>query len=575
MGEGDLAAESVGTGEPVESPEKEPTLFDLDPLLLKADSQRKYASKLVHNLVIGRSLSVCSPEYHRLDRERKSAIAVTTPPPELVDKYEQSRSRRTPVTLSADEKDLLEDLTMRSRAEKTTERRPDDKGNRRYKEDPEVRPNFQNRLRIAAVGFRVRVSKLGEQGFFNENLCPLDIVPAIQGLPDSRELNELGRTRPLLPINGAWARTIGEHIEVALNAGSHIVVLPELTLPPSSTGSSVVRKIAKLSKNAVQTPAYPSQPSKPDHFVFAGSRHEGGYNRGLVVRRRDQRFRMKWHYKMASARSLGENVLGSRDDRQWSYPVRAVLRDGPVNINVMVAICYEAFDPSTFLNLVLHSAKQLRDKQERFIIVPAFNPSSEFVEMLRDLSFLAACPVLYVDGLHGEARMFISGIAMRDVTVKGRIRTLLNEEITKLRETLQKISDDVRETTRDNPNFRYMEKERLAASQIETRIDKLETLSASLTMMDTLGQLDNLITVERCKICNEIGHTDDYDCRNDIIYYNIDYDLVRHFTKFRRTFFAENLYLPEALRADALADASIEMDKRAEKRARRNKTSAG
>lgn len=561
-----MATEETSTAR--EAEEKPQGLFDKDPLLLKLDSQHEYGDRLLHNLVIARPLSICVPAYADLHSSSPKPEKRTPPPPpspELRTTYLRARIKREEIRCANDKKEL-EKRTMLARGERTLDRLPNEEGVYRYGEDSRVRGALHNRLRIAAVGFRVKISKVTDNGYFDENLCPLSSLPEIGGLPDSRELNELRRTKPLSQEAEGWTTTIHAHIDAALRAGSHIVVLPEFSLPPSTHGTSIIRRIIASSKSAGPTDAS----SKNDHFIFAGSRHEGGYNRGLVVQRKDGALGMKWHYKTASARGLGENVLASQDERQWSYPVHVIHSDGKhLDINVMVAICYDAYDPTTFLNLILHNAKQIRDNQERLIIVPSFNPSSEFVEMLRDLSFLASCPVLYVDGLHGEARMFISGIAVRDLNVDGRISAHLTREIDELSATLQQRRRTLREAERNDPGYRQMEGERLATTQLESTIDKLQTLQDSLSALQSSGRLANLISVEDCALCRDESHEDDYNCRHDILYYNIDMHLVRILTKFRKTFFQESRFLPKPLRADSLSEAAVEMEKRRRRRVER------
>src|SRR5262249_53376938 len=79
---------------------------------------------------------------------------------------------------------------------------------------------------------------------------------------------------------------------------------------------------------------------------------------------------------------------------------------------ITVAICFDVYDPTVFLSLVLKHVKNLSEYQKTIVLVPSFNPSPDFVELLRDLSFLAQCPVIYVNWLHGDARAFVCGFAI-------------------------------------------------------------------------------------------------------------------------------------------------------------------
>src|SRR6185312_11081533 len=87
----------------------------------------------------------------------------------------------------------------------------------------------------------------------------------------------------------------------------------------------------------------------------------------------------------------------------------------PAVLEITVAICFDSFDPSTFLSIVFNSAYHAAALHHRIILVPSFNTSTKFVELLRDLSFLTKCTVIYVNSLHGDARTFIGGIAIRDI----------------------------------------------------------------------------------------------------------------------------------------------------------------
>ena len=79
-----------------------------------------------------------------------------------------------------------------------------------------------------------------------------------------------------------------------------------------------------------------------------------------------------------------------------------------------IAVCYDAFDPTTFLSLLIQARTDGSDHVPKILLVPSFNPSRDFVALLRDLSFLARCAVVYVNALHGDAEMFVCGFSITD-----------------------------------------------------------------------------------------------------------------------------------------------------------------
>ena len=169
-------------------------------------------------------------------------------------------------------------------------------------------------LTIAAVGYRVRISRLTQKGLLNEELSPR--IPAklkrsLTAWPENKTVEKLRRTvLRAKDQHAAWFDAIKRHIRLALDRGAHFVVLPEFCLPPdvgkTASVANAIRKIASRFKQ--------------EFFIFSGSRHEGTYNRGFIVLREERTAAMIknwWHYKMASARGLGENIMGPQN---WKLP---------------------------------------------------------------------------------------------------------------------------------------------------------------------------------------------------------------------------------------------------------------
>lgn len=547
--------------------ERQAAIFEQDPLLLKKRSQREYGQELLKNLLTGRRIAGV-PDDIDLHRGATARAATTVPPApadDILDAYKQHRDERRPLALADKDVDHLKGVTMVADGGKTERRlRPQATGgkSRKRRARRKIATNeeatkaletkqstLDKRLRIAAVGFRVKVSRLRDQGYLGEDLGVLgkagrDRLPGLPaGLAD-----ELRRTTPLGDTSD-WANTICGHIEKAVSNGSHIVVLPEFAFPPALDPQSFVNRIRRTFEESA---------SPTERLVFAGSRHDGFHNRGMVLHWKDGKFQREqaeaspdrfpepdWHYKFASARGLGENVLGPHLRKPPSYRFKA--RDD-IRTSVGIAICYDSFDPSTFLSLVLDSTVRASIYQYRIILVPSFNPSDYFVELLRDLSFLAQCIVLYVNGLHGDAKMYIAGFAMSDILEKtgGQLLTQLEGErdrIDRIRNTKNEAVEEVWQEQHLIPGRKDDE----LRKNLDRKIGSLDRLRTALQELQTDGGLDHLITVEQCDACTKQKHDrSGYHCATDILYYNIDHRLITALFIFRRDYFElDESFLPQ------------------------------
>jgi hypothetical protein len=553
-----------------------PDVFVKDPLLLQHKSQLAYGETLIWNLLVGRTIASGVPDaidLHARDLgkiELRRSYDPDPPEPNLIATYRRLRNLRD--DLSKADRDALEKFTMVSRGSKTARRVRDTvKDGRDLKRLPieqdaqETDKSLKDRLKIAAIGFRVQISKLIGKGHVDDDLCMLEPLPPppnkISGVPDKSGIGELGRTRLLKSKKGRedrWVQTVCSHIEKAVCAGSHIVVFPEFALPPDADLEPKIRD-------------HCSRSSHPhSQFVFSGSRHEGGSNRGLVYYLKDKQPQPEehWHYKVASARSLGENILGPHSDEFPTYVVETKVGKEDFDINVTIAVCYDSFDPSTFLSMVVSTATYDEYFANRIILVPSFNPSNQFVESLRDLSFLAACPVVYVNSLHGDARMFVSGVAVSDIfeDAGGRVLKQIEDQLESLRAQLRHNQTEAR-TTEHTDGLPDADAPALfRVRQDDKRLESLEALLANLQNIKHNGGLENLITVERCTECLT-GHADDYGCASDILYYNIDVTLLRALKRFRTSYFrTDESFIPSPFRRDGLEEAVKQVDKKKAKR---------
>ena len=561
-------------------------IFKADPFLLKTESQKEYGRSLLWNVLVRRtSMSGRTRVVDLLDTASPAKAArpiIQEPPAGLVKNYLDSRIHRT--ALTPEEREALMPVTMISRGEVTQRRLRDvqdpqgDATKPKFCTHEEARQELaakgleiNRRLRIAAVGVRVKVSKLVDRAYLNEDLCILNRLQSpqkIDGLPDEAGISELGRTTARKRMDGSrrWEDTVCGHIQAAVDSGSDIVVLPEFAFPPELNAAELTAMVShRRGAKAAERQAA--------NFIFAGSRHEGGVNRGLIIHSKEDRdpHPPEWHYKVASARSLGENILGPRSDEYLTYDVELEAEGKPYKIHATVAICYDSFDPSTFLSLVLHAATREILAVPPVILVPAFNPSEPFVELLRDLSFLTCGIVIYVNSLNGDARAFVAGFSIGDLLDQSsdKLLTQVSDHVEELRGLCADLRDEISAANKQGQS----KIARDLRSEMDFYRQQLTTLEAFEHRIQKLREehgLEHLITVESCADCHNQSHLDDYECRSDILYYNIDIRLIETLREWRRTYFMlDESFLPEPFHHQQLDKAVTEQALRDQSRADR------
>jgi hypothetical protein len=534
-------------------------IFTADPLLLKRTSQTEYSENLINHLLLKRTLNAFSPMLVNLDdlKERKKFWTrypweEPCPPTDVVDRYRASRAARE--ALAKNDRDALEAVAMVSRGEETEKRKrflSHDSAIKKLKRE-KAKSKIANRLRIAAVGYRVQVSRLDGTCLMGEELSVLPIQKKKLVEPSKERAAdiELGRTIAGHPeIITEWKAAIKSHVEIALKRKCHFVVVPEFALPPDMSARNTIEKdLHKVS----------SKRGTADHFVFAGSRHEGGSNKGLVVAKLDQApCRPWWHHKVASARGLGENIFGPFGTKRPSYAARFHIAKGEKpNFPIDIAICYDAFDPTVFLSLILQSIVITDGEvRPRIMLVPSFNTSKDFVALLRDLSFVSRSTVIYVNGLHGDAKMYVCGFAISDFMDKAkveRMRKQLLSRATRLNARRQKLL-----TT---PNLRP--KEAREVNSLNRRARAAELLELQLKALQDAGALDCLITLEdKPKSAAALGRFDP----SDLLFYNVDMGLINALVGFRADYFGSDAFLPKPFHYDALRTAAVELRARVAK----------
>jgi predicted amidohydrolase len=524
-------------------------IFSKDPLLIDLQSQTDYRDALLKHLLLSRSMS--TGRNRRVDlqlvQDRKLFLKRTTPRPrrpaeDLKQRYDDTRRERTEVPKA--DFDELKKITMVARGDLTTDRNGTKFAEHGTAEtslrDNNARSMIENRLRIATIGYRVKISRVPKKAYFDEELAALAEPDdaAIEGLPEESGISELGRTE-LVGNLARWQRKIVSYLRQAYARKPHLIMLPEFCLPPlgeKNKGSKLPRSLKKL-----------CHCDGGDHFLFAGSRHEGPYNRGLILTKAGANTCGKWwHYKSASARSLGENVLARFARKAPTYVMSLTLAGRKVSLAIMVAICYDAFDPSTFLNLVLQS-RQMSEGIFSVILVPSFNTSEEFVALLRDLSFLARCVVVYVNGLHGNATVYAYGVAMADVVehrqvIQEKINTTLDELTTQMQVDNERV---LRAPERQEPAMHVPEYQ-----DWKVRTGALRTLKSNLRDLEESGALDHVITIERVRP----ERVDDDYAPDDILYYNLDIAMLQALADFRSQYFLNDRFLPAAFHEVAIEE---------------------
>ncbi|QQN65256.1 hypothetical protein JIR23_05505 [Bradyrhizobium diazoefficiens] len=533
-------------------------IFASDPLLLQPKNQEDFGNEILRNLLVFRPQATSAP--HLIDVLAPLTTPKPAPPPKpdrnLIKRYYESLRDRT--KLSAADFNALADVTMIARGELTEARgvihkfthkaqtAADNSLTTRQKHDA-----FEARLKIAAIGYRVLIAKL-DPAYVSEDLSPLPTFDdaIVQRTSESfKQSSEVARTvlRPKSDPRD-WEEEFANHLGLAVKQQADLIVFPEFSLPPQRVRPGETQdQVTKRLEGELNTTPH-------DHFVFAGSRHEDRYNRGLILKKEGSRISSEyWHYKRASARGLGENIIGTRATTIPSYTTNiSFLTKGTFAVGI--AICYDTYDPTTFLSLVLEAAYCSREYLPKILIVPSFNTSQDFVALLRDLSFVARCSVVYVNGLHGDAEMFVCGVRISDfVDNRQVILTSLADKRTELGDQLDDEKKDFVRRATTSPGLVRTPKEKAWVEKTQREHAAVSDLERELMRLEAAGELDYIETIEDCGHCTGGTHLlPDRRCRRDILYYNLNKDLIAALLEFRAGYFGQEEFLPGPFRRDEL-----------------------
>jgi predicted amidohydrolase len=548
-------------------------IFGPDPLLLQAESQEKYSKAILNHLLLYRPLTTSLP--HPLDllekgkreayRRKDDPTPPPCPPQRIVDDY--LKKRRTRGTVSEKNFEQLYKVTMVADGENSRRRR--NLGDRNHDNALRafqrwgLKEEFEDRLRIATVGYRVKISRLENKGYFDEELCALPkVIDAhVPGMVEPLipyEDSQLGRTHPLRKGRVKhWEDAILKHIEQALARKSKVVMLPEFAMPSARNRPHrpFTEDIRRLSSRVAD-----------DHFIFAGTRHEERYNRGLILSKKGGELAKDWwHYKTASAKGLGENIMGPWGKNFPSY--RSGIRIAAHEAFITVAICYDTYDPTTFLNIVLEAMNTQLKSRPKIILVPSFNSNEDFVALLRDISFLGRCTVVYVNGLHGDAKMFVCGVALSDLANRfDVVMATINQHIKELEDVLaerrppgpgEELKPEEEGEEDDMTPGWGVRLTKTRRSPAKRKLDFLCALRTKLEHAQRTHALDHIITIEECPKCRKKKHAhDDLHCDRDILYYNLDAELLLALGEFRTEYYGrKEELLPEPFRKESLREA--------------------
>jgi hypothetical protein len=530
-------------------------MFGGDPLLLSEQNQSEYGRAMLRHLLIFRPLTTSKP--HIVDLQAptapNAAASSVTVTPAMRTAYEKAfreRNDLSNVGLSDPEINSLRKITMTP--DGSTHERADNKIKNheliRNALPQHERDDFDQRLRISAIGLRIKISKrtgqslLGEDLFFYPQFVDTAILPHEHGLT-----SHLGRTAPS-PTPSAdlddWHQALRAQVMRSLVRLSQIVVLPEFGLaPPLATRPPIEQTLAAASRHAPR-----------DNFVFGGTRHEDRYNRGPILSKRHgtPSARDHWHLKATSALSLGENVIGRAGIHTPSY--QTSVRIGSDEALIGIAVCYDTYDPTTFINLFLDAVRTYDGSIPRFILVPSFNPSSDFVALLRDLSFLARCAVVYVNGLHGDSTLFMCGF---DITDFDNTATSATSAISA---RLQDLQNDINQITTAAASGAISQRQYRFRSLKKRQLQHLKKLQQRLDGLRKSKHLDHLMTYEDCPVCAAGTAHPGKECYRDIAYYNLHPGLLAALIDFRKYYFGAEMFLPEPLRWHELDKAAAVVD---------------
>jgi hypothetical protein len=554
-------------------------IFSIDPLLLLREHQQEFGGQILQNLLVERGFRSAPPasvDLHDPDSKDEFRRAENVPPnslPEtLREAYSDKYLSRTPYEQG--ELDELKSATMVSRGEYTNDRTGKvfaDHDAAASEMGSTLSP-LHRRFRIATIGYRVSISRMPGGGLLDEELCPLQPQPKLElsltEFPEKKTTQKIRRTKlRSREKRTKWFDCIKEHFSSVLARGSHVVVAPEFGLPPNLEEAEVEEAISGIAGDFDHS-----------YFLFSGTRHEGIHNRGFVVTRNATGLTDRWwHYKMASARGLGENITGPQNRRIPSYKfnLTSPSSNDTLDYRVFIPVCYDVFDPTTFINYVIGCMDAQNAWQQSIILVPSFNPAKEFVHALRDLSFIAGCPVVYVNGLHGDAKLFLYGVDVADLmeidpnvppstfaNPAGRTpvaRSRIGVSIETGKNALRNHSRGVKDEFQSLQNAVFNEKLEQAVelrknnlqeilTENKDRMDALVAFEDALNRLHGSGALRHLVTKEKCDHCTGSNHNGIPYCATDVLYYNLDPLLLEALDSFRQAYFKYDDFLPHPFR---------------------------
>ena len=523
-------------------------IFQEDPLLLNDFSLRVYAKSLLRHTLVFRSAIAEKtgtddpPDMNGLDPDLFDADRVA----ELYRRYSASISKRTRLWLEPKDEAFLRKVTMKSDGGRTN--------NRLTPSIPKVSVTDEatGDIRIAAVGYRVKMART-ESPHFEECLGPLNITegsPILDG--EAVTYGLAGRTQVLDREKRlrSWWQEIQKLLHLSLESNADIVFFPEFALPPDETSSDGNGALTaeEVFKSAVR------DDGKDDCLVFSGTRHEGLYNRGLVLQKETGNVgSASWHYKIASARNLRENIITDSDHKIKKYKLKYELKS-KVNVNsgdpdqyaeILIPICYDTFDPSIFQSY-LHAALRGEDDTIRIFLVPSFNPSQDFIALLRDLSFLTQSVIVYLDALHGDSYMFICGFDMHDFAYQNRRETLIKSVANRCESLSAQLKEIKRCSELANRLGKHFTADEVSHhKKIRRQETVIRDLHGKLERHAASGTFENIVKTFKSR--TGLPSSEVKISLEDVLIYDLDLGFVHDLMEFRERYFEAEEYLPSSI----------------------------
>lgn len=528
-------------------------IFKEDPLLLEDISQRVYSKSLLEYMLMYRPSIITKVKVIDFNSKedgspisRRQTNYEPSDKQRVIEEYLASKSKRRTPNLSPEDLSWIRQFTMACDGGKTSDRATS------VIQETGIETS-NTRIRIAAIGHRVSISKGNAK--FDEDLSPLKVKS--QSIADNEcpAYMDVGRTIASKDYDGIkqWWERFEYSLSLSLSNSADIAFFPEFALPPDCLDKEGKERTIATEKLVDII----SNKASQDCFVFSGTRHEGLYNRGLVIRKKDAEISEPiWHYKISSARGLGENILTEATNRIPSYKMEVNFSGKPLKFNIFIPICVDIFNPSIFQSFLEFGTRSTNDNKIPLFLIPSFNPSKEFVALLRDLSFISRSIVIYVDGLHGETHMFIGGFALYDFINHLSRQTLIKSMRGRYNYLEALLKQFKRVKSMANVYGEYIsEKDIQLRYKTERQKSALKKFMSICENYYTKQKFENILRVVIPKSEAGVSIPEGSDC--DVLMYDLDIKFIISLLEFRHDYFGNDEFLVDPLQRNNITISKI------------------